>query len=344
MPRAKQFSVDEKAKIMALYNAKVAPKDIAATLGRNAAAVRKIIAIMKNIPLTSPPPPAKKRTGRPCKHSLKVLDRLRRHIIRCPFKTAKEVKAEVKGFEQTPVRSIQRLLLEKLNLPSRAAANKPLLTPAMVIKRLRFAKKHRHWTKEDWEDVMFSDESTFRLVSLARVRVRRETTMSRYHQKYVNRTVKHSPSVMVWGCFSGRGGRGAIYFLPPKTTMNSDRYMEVLRTRLFPWMITQGVNKFLQDGAPCHKSKKVMALLAEQPFMVMDWPGNSPDLNPIENVWGFMKGKLKKTKMTSLPQLMQEIKMFWVRDLKADYLLKLVHSMPERIKQVLEAKGHLTKY
>ena len=86
---------------------------------------------------------------------------------------------------------------------------------------------------------------------------------------------------MVWGCFSGKGGRGSLYFLPPKSTMNGDRYMEVLREKLFPWMELHKVDKFLQDGAPCHKSKKVMALLKEQPFSVMDWPGNSPDLNPI---------------------------------------------------------------
>ena len=66
--------------------------------------------------------------------------------------------------------------------------------------------------------------------------------------------------------------------------MNSDKYMEVLKEKLFPWMGFHGVSKFLQDRAPCYKSKKVMAFLKEQEFSVMDWPGNSPDLNLIENI------------------------------------------------------------
>ncbi len=129
---------------------------------------------------------------------------------------------------------------------------------------------------------MFSEEPTFRLINLRAQKVRRPSAMNRYKQRYVV-NVKHSASVMVWGCFCGKGGRGSLYFLLPKATMNGDHYMKVLEKKLFPWMERLGATKFLQDGAPCHPSKKVMALLKEKKISVMDWPGNSPDLNPIEN-------------------------------------------------------------
>ena len=49
---------------------------------------------------------------------------------------------------------------------------------------------------------------------------------------------------------------------------------------------------FMQDNAPCHKAKKTMDYLQSTDVTVFDWPPNSPDMNPIENVWGIMKNEL----------------------------------------------------
>ncbi|GFS76080.1 uncharacterized protein TNCV_4666801 [Trichonephila clavipes] len=40
----------------------------------------------------------------------------------------------------------------------------------------------------------------------------------------------------------------------------------------------------MQDGAPCHTARSIKAFLAEQNIPLLDWPGNSPDMNPIENI------------------------------------------------------------
>jgi transposase len=345
MPRAKQFGEAEKTKVMAWYDEGVTPKDIAARLGRNADSVRKIIRIHKDLPLYATPPPPKKRSGRPRKTNFAQDDRLRRFILRHPFKTAREIKGELPGFADISVRTIQHLCQKRLGLPSRCAAKKPLLTAKMVKKRLAFCKKHRSWTEKDWESVMFSDESTFRLINPRAQKVRRPSTMNRYKQRYVVVNVKHSASVMVWGCFCGNGGRGSLYFLPPKATMNGDRYMKVLEEKLFPWMERLGATKFLQDGAPCHTSKKVMALLKEKKISVMDWPGNSPDLNPIENLWAIMKARLKRVpNITSLPLLERAIKMMWVKDLPISLMKKLAHSMPKRIQMCIQNQGQMSKY
>jgi hypothetical protein len=80
-------------------------------------------------------------------------------------------------------------------------------------------------------------------------------------------------------------------------------------------------------------------------FSIMDWPGNSPDLNPIENCWSYLKKKLKgNSDITSLPKLMEAIKMMWVQDMKLDYFQKLSDSMPRKLQMVIEAKGEMTKY
>jgi hypothetical protein len=77
---------------------------------------------------------------------------------------------------------------------------------------------------------------------------------NRYKQHYVVVNIKHSTSIMVWVCFTGTGGRGSLYFLPPKTTMNGQRYMD-MKEKLVFWMRHHQATHFLQDGAPCHTSK-----------------------------------------------------------------------------------------
>ncbi len=130
----------------------------------------------------------------------------------------------------------------------------------------------------------------------------------------------------------------------PKTTMYGERYIDMLRDKLIFWMHHHHATHFLQDGAPCHTSKKVMAFLRQQNFSLMDWPGNSSDLNPIENLWGIMKAKLKKKgNISSLPNLIRVIKELWVT-LPKSLMLKLVHSMPTRIQLCLENNGQMTKY
>jgi transposase len=228
-------------------------------------------------------------------------------------------------------------------MPSRIAALKPLLTEKMKKKRLAFCKKYKHWTAADWESVMYSDESTFRVIRATRILVRRPIGSNRYSSKFTVKTVKHPDSVMVWGCFSA-AGRGGLYFLPKNSTMNSETYEKVLEDHLIPFMQIHGTTRFLQDGAPCHASKRIKKFLADKAFEVIDWPGNSPDLNPIENCWSYMKEKLKNKDTGSIEKLIKAIKVLWTTDMSRTYLKNLSESMPRRIQKVLAVKGEATSY
>lgn len=132
MPRAKQFDVAEKSKIMAWSGEGIPFKEIAERLGRNVAAVRKIAAKLREVPLSSTPPPAKRRSGRPRLTDPRQDELLRRYVLKHPFKTAKDLKREVPGFAAMSVRRLQEILRHRLNLPSRVAAAKPLLTEKMA--------------------------------------------------------------------------------------------------------------------------------------------------------------------------------------------------------------------
>jgi hypothetical protein len=77
----------------------------------------------------------------------------------------------------------------------------------------------------------------------------------------------------------------------------------------------------------------------------MDWPGNSPDLNPIENVWSWMKMQLRSSKAKNLKELQREVTELWVLKLDySQYLRNLVKSMPRRLQDVIDREGNPTKY
>ena len=105
----------------------------------------------------------------------------------------------------------------------------------------------------DWKKVMFSDESTFRLVRGRYKLVRRPSGVSRY----IIKTVKHPKSVMVWGVFSGDKGRGGLYFLPNNVTMRRDNYLRVLDHHMPLFSDIRRCNHFMQDGDPAHRSRVV---------------------------------------------------------------------------------------
>ena len=342
----KYLSAFEKGRIVALHDAGLSCSDIATKLKRSKRTIERLVFSDQKPEMirTGQATPPKPKSGRP-KCTSAHLDRLiKRAITENPRLSATALKTQfAEELQGVAIRTIQYRLKVDLGFDSRHAAQKPLLTAAMKKKRMAFAKKHQSWSVEDWKKVMFSDESTFRLVRGGIVRVRRPAGSDRYASKYCSSTVKHPPSVMVWGCFSGLLGRGSLWFLPKGEMMNSTNYLKCLEEKLIPFMEIHGTTKFLQDGAPCHKAKRVMDYLKSQRFEVIDWPGNSPDLNPIENVWNVMKNRVREASPSNMEDLMQTIKTVWVT-MPMSYFDNLVKSMPERMKLVIKARGEMTKY
>ncbi len=126
--------------------------------------------------------------------------------------------------------------------------------------------------------------------------------------------------------------------------MNSQVYKTVLEEHLIPFMEKHGTTMFLQDGAPCHTSNMIKNFLAEEDIQLIDWPGNSPDLNPIENCWNYVKDKLEDRHTPNLKALIDNIKDLWCRRTETEYLRNLVSSMPRRMAMAIQNNGYSTKY
>jgi len=228
-------------------------------------------------------------------------------------------------------------------LKSYTPAKKPKLSAKNIKDRLAFCRKYQHWSREQWEHVMFSDESTFtQFYSYCR-HVRRPAG-KRYDSKYMVPRVKQAPKVMVWGSISAFG-RGGLWFMPQDTTINGAVYLQILKDKLPAFMNIHNTTVFQHDGAPCHQTKVVSQWIQQSGYEILGpWPGNSPDLNVIENAWIYMKRRVAEHNPTSSDDLIKKIREVWTCEINNTYCLQLVHSMPDRIASVLANKGGHTKY
>ncbi len=144
-----------------------------------------------------------------------------------------------------------------------------------------------------------------------------------YKDKCVLPTVKHGGgSVMVWGCMSA-AGTGELQFI--EGTMSALRRLG--RRAVFQ-----------HDNDPKHTSKTTTALLKKLRVKVMDWPSMSPDLNPVEHLWGILKRKVEDRNVSNIHQLCDVVMEEWKRTPVAT-CEALVNSMPKRVKAVLENNG-----
>ena len=196
----------------------------------------------------------KKRTGRPHVTTAREDNVMRRIVVRSPTSSMKKIRAELlrRGCRISHV-TVSRRLSKKFNLKSYKPAKKSRLTAAMKAKRLQFANNHQHWTAEQWGKVLFSDESTFQQFVVRKRHVRKPTG-KRFDERYTIPTVKHPPDQMVWGTMS-RNGVAALNFLPPGITINGPKYVQMLSEKLKLYLQVHDCQIFMQDGAPCHRSK-----------------------------------------------------------------------------------------
>lgn len=148
---------------------------------------------------------------------------------------------------------------------------------------------------------------------------------------------------MVWGAF-GYHGVGKLVILPRNVLMNADRYLELLSDHLEDCFEMCQTNLFMQDGVPCHTAKLIKNWFDfVQVDYIRDWPGNSPDLNPIENLWALMKNKLRDRDTSSIPKLEAAIQDIW-NNIHPQWLQHLAESVPRRLDKCVKREGRPIKY
>ncbi len=225
----------------------------------------------------------------------------------------------------------------------RKSATKPLLKQKHRLKHLTWAVEKKNWTVAQWSKVLFSDESKF-CISFGNQgpRVWRKSGEVQ-NPCCLKSSVKFPQSVMIWAAMSS-AGVGPLCFL--KSTVNAAIYQEILEHFMLPSadkLYGDADFIFQQDLTPAHTAKGTKSWFNDHGVTVLDWPANSPDLNPIENLWGIFKRKMRDTRLNNADELKATVKETWA-SIPPQQCHKLITSMPRRIEAVIKAKGAPTKY
>ena len=334
MPRGTSLSRDQQVEILSLSREGRSQSYIAKAVDRSRHCVANFLQHPDGYGST-------KRSGRRSKVSNMLHRRLIRHA-----RTGRYTCGELAERLDLPVgiRRVRQLLNEsgKVKYTKRLAA--PLMTPEHKKNRVRWALEAQSWA-EKFDSIVWSDEKKFNLDGPDGYNYYwADTSLPREHY---SKRQNGGGGVMVWGGFSS-AGKTAVAFLEGK--QDSSKYIYTLSEYLLPFAHrVHGTDwHFQQDNASIHTARQVKAWFEEPEIEIscIEWPAKSPDLNPIENLWGFMakrvydKGRRKFSNKTELVACIQAV---W-DEITITELQNLVNSMPDRCRLVIESKGGKIPY
>lgn len=296
------------------------------------------------------------RSGRPSTISAAH----RRALCRTAQKERRAPLQELATGHNVSVSSARRILKES-GIQKRRPAKKPFLHQEHRKARLQWCREHRAWTVEQWERVIWSDEASVRVGENPAPEWVFRRAGERFKEDCLIPSFKSDRrSIMVWAGFHGME-KSKLYCFE-KGSIDSAVYQSVLREGLFGLIeADSGLLEsqlggcdliFQQDNAPIHTSRQTMHFLNSHGVRTMKWPANSPDLNPIENIWTQLKAEfhrrwLAKRACTkgrlSVEQLKALLEDSW-ESIGADRLRSVVHSMPRRVAEVIKARGGACRY
>lgn len=258
----------------------------------------------------------------------------------------------------TPSKSGQQLnhhtvaaILKRNGKAKRRPRKKPFLSELHRKKRRLFCVSEK-LRKRDNRLVCWSDEVTFEVGEDTRTFwvTRGAGREEEYANKNLRPTFKSGrTTVGVWSCFCG-DEMGPLYILPEGENMTAKRYHWVLQRLYIPFYerMKQKYGKEVvmqEDNAPWHTAKIIKAYLNTKKVNRMSWPPQSPDLNPIENLWKWIKDLIAKRKhrVNNAKEMRMVLSEIWPI-IDPSFLLKLCDSVPRRHIACLKNKGGATKY
>ncbi len=335
--RSKELPEELRDRIVARHRSGQGYKNISAALKVPKSTVASIILKWKTFGTTRTLP----RAGRPAKLSYRGRRALVREVKKNPKITVAELQRCIREMGESCRKSTITAALHQSGLYGRVARRKPLLSARYMKKQLKDSKIPR---SKVTNKILWSDETKIELLGLNSKRYVWRKPGTAHHLSNTVPTVKHGGgSIMLWGCFSA-AGTGRLVAIEGK--MNAAKYRDILDENLLQSAQDLRLGRrftFQQDNVPKHTAKITKEWLHNNSVTVLEWPSQSPDLNPIEHLWRDLKMAVHQRLPSNLTELERICEEEWQRIPKSR-CEKLVASFPKRLMAVLNQKGASTKY
>lgn len=262
------------------------------------------------------------------------------------------VEAAMRQDDETTATQLQAILAEhgayvslgtiircrsQLGWSYRGSAYCQLIREANKTKRLDFALAHLH---DNFDDVIWSDETTVQLESHRRRCFRKEGEKPRPKPR-----PKHPVKVHVWAGISKKGPTQVCIF---EGTMDAPLFCNILQQTLLPFLREKfpspHKHRFMQDNDPKHTSRLAQQFYASAGINWWRTPPESPDMNPIENLWHELKEYVRReVKPRNKEQLVQGICQFWAI-VDVHKCCRYIGHLRKVLPKVIEKGGDATGY
>jgi len=304
------------------------PDQIAVMLNVQPETVKKWVSVYE---ATSGVVTSKKQRGPKTKWDARTVQSIKRALVKYSLVSASEVR------EKTPVatknlsdRTLSRIMTGPMGTKVKSKRRAQALTSLQKTKRVAFATAH---LDDDVTNIVWTDESMFRALGTPHKR-----RCVPGQDPGTTEEVSHPPQVMVWGAISLSG---VCYLHVLSQYVTAETYCKTVTTFLkdLPSGLSRATIIFMQDNASPHTAKVTKAFLKSKGVSVLEgWPAHSPDLNPIENIWSWLKAEVRKKGSRNADDLAADILVAWGK-IPPHVIANTIKSIPKRLADVILSGG-----